>query len=107
MTWIKIFDSLEIAHSSVAENKIVPLKYKDRQFCMMRQNNTFYVSDSKCPHMGTSLIEGRLNAFTELICPLHEYRFDLTADGICHTNCAPLRVYECKQDESGVYFNPD
>jgi nitrite reductase/ring-hydroxylating ferredoxin subunit len=107
MQWVKIFNSLETAFSSVPENKIMPLKYHGRLFCIIRQHNTFYVSDAKCPHMGASLVDGMINSFTELICPLHEYRFDLKAGGLCHTKCDALRVYECKQDESGVYFRPD
>lgn len=88
----------------MAEKSILPLKYKDLRLCIIRLKDKFYVSDATCPHMGGNLSEGKLNDFAEIICPLHEYRFNLESGGECHTNCKNLNVYECKQDETGVYF---
>lgn len=107
MSWVKIFSSVHDALQHIAEKEIRPLKYQEKTYCLIRYRDTFYVSDSKCPHRGASLLEGKLNNFAELICPLHEYRFNLNSQGECHTNCKALNVYECKQDESGVYFNPE
>ncbi len=104
MDWIRIFNSEEEGFQRVAQKQIVALKYKDRRLCIIRSKDKFYVSDSVCPHMGANLSEGRMNDFSELICPLHEYRFNLEAGGECNNNCRALRVYACKQDQTGVYF---
>lgn len=48
-----------------------------RAILLARAGDTFYAADSRCPHMGGKLAEGKLED-TIVTCPRHGSRFDLT-----------------------------
>ena len=50
-------------------------------------NGTVHAIDDTCPHRGASLCEGEIDG-TEVICPWHDARFDLTTGA--HL-CPPAR----------------
>ena len=47
-----------------------------REILMARVGDTFYAADNRCPHMGGSLSEGKLEK-TVVTCPRHHSQFDL------------------------------
>jgi nitrite reductase (NADH) small subunit len=58
-----------------------------------------FATQAECPHRGGPLADGLLGAGT-IVCPLHEWRFDLasgeSANGVC-----PIAVYAIGVDEVG------
>jgi len=44
---------------------------------LVNVNGIYYALEDKCPHMGASLMHGRLDG-NHIICPLHKARFDVT-----------------------------
>lgn len=107
MNWVKIFPSQATALEKISDKSIKGLKYKEKKYCVIRFKDKFYVTEALCPHQNASLIDGKLNDFGEIICPLHEYRFSLIENGRCHTNCKDLIIYPSRQDNDGVYFIPE
>ncbi|HXZ95075.1 MAG TPA: Rieske 2Fe-2S domain-containing protein, partial [Dehalococcoidia bacterium] len=47
-----------------------------REILLARVGDTFYAADNRCPHMGGSLSEGKLEK-TIVTCPRHHSQFDL------------------------------
>jgi nitrite reductase (NADH) small subunit len=50
-----------------------------------------FATQAECPHKQGPLADGLLGGHT-LICPLHEYRFDLTS-GACESGPCKLEIY--------------
>jgi 3-phenylpropionate/trans-cinnamate dioxygenase ferredoxin subunit len=48
-----------------------------REILLARVGDTFYAADNRCPHMGGSLSEGKLEK-TIVTCPRHHSQFDLS-----------------------------
>jgi 3-phenylpropionate/trans-cinnamate dioxygenase ferredoxin subunit len=48
-----------------------------REILLARVGDTLYAADNRCPHMGGSLSEGKLEK-TIVTCPRHHSQFDLT-----------------------------
>jgi nitrite reductase (NADH) small subunit len=63
-----------------------------------RGGNVF-ATQAECPHKKGPLADGLLGAAT-LVCPLHEWKFDLTTGKSLNGSC-DIRVYPVEKNESG------
>ncbi len=88
--------------SLIPERKIKRMALGNVEVGVLRIAEEFHVFDCYCPHRGASLIQGSINALGELICPLHEYRFDLKTGQVKSGSCADLKVYPSKLTEVGL-----
>ncbi|MCE2733978.1 MAG: Rieske 2Fe-2S domain-containing protein, partial [Flammeovirgaceae bacterium] len=57
-----------------------------------------------CTHNKASLSQGKLNAFEEIICPWHEYRFNLKTGRECAGRSADLQTWQTEKKEDGLYL---
>jgi nitrite reductase/ring-hydroxylating ferredoxin subunit len=64
----------------------------------------FYAVQDGCSHNGESLSGGRVNYIGEIICPWHNYRFDLKSGRACDSDCADLRTFPVRYDASGFFI---
>ncbi len=75
---------------------------------MVRIGETFFCFQAFCPHRGASLIQGNINASKEIICPLHQYRFDLATGRLKSGSCEDLEVFPAELTENGLEISiPD
>ena len=73
MRWIKILSSEE---ASSAENFIRLVKVKNRKICLVKVDDDFFATQSRCPHAGADLSQGFCKD-KKLICAFHRYEYDL------------------------------
>lgn len=71
MQYVKIAQTNEIKNG---EKKKITLDNKE--LLLTNIQDTYYVIDNKCPHMGGSLFEGNLEGYT-ITCPKHGSVFDV------------------------------
>jgi nitrite reductase (NADH) small subunit len=64
------------------------------------RNGCVYATQAECPHRGGPLSDG-LSGGATLICPLHEWSFDLTT-GRSMNGEACLRTFPIEQTEDGT-----
>jgi nitrite reductase (NADH) small subunit len=60
----------------------------------------FFATQAECPHRGGPLADGLLGG-TTLICPLHEWSFDLLSGMALNGTCG-LRTYPVTQSSDGA-----
>ncbi len=58
-----------------------------------------FATQAECPHRGGPLADGLVGGGT-LMCPLHEWRFDLTTGATTNGAC-PIAVYAVGVDQAG------
>jgi nitrite reductase/ring-hydroxylating ferredoxin subunit len=104
MDWIKIFSDEAEARNKIQDNKPQLLIVNGIRICLTLHNNTFFAVQDACPHQGESLSKGAINYLGELICPLHNYRFDLQSGRECATRSRDLKTFPIKADESGIFI---
>ncbi len=63
------------------------------------RDDRVFATQASCPHRGGPLADGLLGNGT-LVCPLHEWRFDLTTGATANGSC-PLEVYPAHVDGDG------
>jgi nitrite reductase/ring-hydroxylating ferredoxin subunit len=94
--------SPEQVRALLPNRKIMPVSLGGVKIAVVRINDDFFAFERLCPHQKTSLEGGNINAFEEVICPLHHYRFDLHTGEVRSGDCRDLQVYEAKLGEKGL-----
>jgi nitrite reductase/ring-hydroxylating ferredoxin subunit len=89
----------------VPQKQIKTLKLNEQKICLTRNEETFFAFELLCPHRKADLSKGLINN-EEVICPLHEYRFDLNTGQVRNAQCQDLRVYKTELTDQGlkIYF---
>lgn len=74
----------------------------EKKIAVVRIGLEIYSFQSNCPHRGASLINGIINASQEIICPLHEYRFDMKSGNVIVGSCQDLEIYPNNLTDTGL-----
>lgn len=84
------------------ERVIKKIQVGEHQLAGLRVGDHVYVFQAFCPHRGASLLQANINGAGEIICPLHQYRFDLKSGIVKAGYCEDLAVYLSRLDEDGL-----
>jgi nitrite reductase/ring-hydroxylating ferredoxin subunit len=104
MRRFKLFDTKEDLIESLDENGRLIIRIGERKICLMQHEGQYHVFDHLCPHNKHSLFEGVINFQSEIVCPLHSYRFSLK-DGVeCEQRTAALMVHKLGFESLGVFL---
>jgi nitrite reductase (NADH) small subunit len=66
------------------------------------RDGRLFATQADCPHRGGPLADGLVGG-TTLICPLHEWSFDLLSGMVLNGTCG-LRTYPVVQNADGTLF---
>jgi 3-phenylpropionate/trans-cinnamate dioxygenase ferredoxin subunit len=104
MRWVRLFrDELEAA-SVVPPGKMRVVRVADLKICLVHKTDSWYAIQDACPHLGESLSRGHLNAFGDIICPLHAYRFQLSSGREAMERCKDAKVYPIRVQPEGIFI---
>ncbi|GAA0877759.1 hypothetical protein GCM10009119_07270 [Algoriphagus jejuensis] len=95
-------NSREQVYDLFPERRIKMLQLGEKHLAAVRIGERVFVFQAHCPHRGASLVQGNINGLNEIICPLHEYRFDLTTGSIRSGSCGDLEVYKTAINPDGL-----
>jgi nitrite reductase/ring-hydroxylating ferredoxin subunit len=107
MEWIKIFSSEQEALQHIATDKPQLLILGGIRLCLIRHNNKFAAVQDSCTHNGESLSKGHINYIGEIICPWHNYCFNVSTGREIQARSVDLKTYPIKVDESGFFIGLD
>ena len=86
-----------MAASDVADRETARIDCDGRGLFVYRQDGTYRVYDSRCPHQVTNIPHLALHG-TELTCPKHHWKFDITTGQCTAKGTHPLKSFEAKVD---------
>lgn len=104
MKWIKIFDNLAQALERIAPNKAVLVKIGSKRISLCRFKDALYATDDHCPHNGDHLSNGQVNFLGEIVCPWHNYRFNVKSGKECEERTVDLKTYPIEVRSDGVFI---
>ena len=104
MEWLKIFGSEEEARTRIKENIPQLIIAENKRICLALHDGIFYAVQDSCTHSGESLSKGKVNYLGEIICPWHNYRFQLSTGTACDSSCQDLVTYPIRSDQSGFFI---
>lgn len=100
--------SKEEVFKLVPENVIKKVILGETSIGIVRTGEIFHSFQEFCPHRGASLIQGSINSSKEIVCPLHQYRFDLTTGRVKSGSCGDLEIYPVILTQNGLEISlPD
>ena len=102
--WIKIFSDIEEAKKRIQPNKPQLLIVHGARICLALIGEEFVAVQDSCTHNSASLSKGHINYLGEIICPWHNYRFDLRSGKPCDSSSPDLRTYPIKVNETGFFI---
>jgi 3-phenylpropionate/trans-cinnamate dioxygenase ferredoxin subunit len=104
MDWIKIFENTEAANTTVVENQPRLLIVRGKRICLVKHGGKFLAVQNNCTHSGGSLSQGKLNFLGEIVCPLHQYQFNLKTGRENGQRSNDLECFPIRESEEGVYI---
>ena len=69
---------------------------------LIKQSGQIFVIDNRCPHMGCSFAGGTLDG-PVIICPCHDWRFNLNTGEYEDDSSMKLTMYEWKIESSKIW----
>jgi len=102
LKWYKVFDGLEEAEKKLSINSPQLVVIGKVRICMVRTSQGFYAISDQCPHRGESLSKGTINYLGEIICPWHNYIFDIVSGAEANGNCPNVATYPIKIADDGI-----
>ena len=91
-----------IDEKELQEGKMKLVRVEGKPVLFIRQAGKIYVIDDRCPHMGCKFSGGTLDG-NVVICPCHDWRFDIRTGRFLDAPELGLAVYSVKA-EAGKLF---
>jgi nitrite reductase/ring-hydroxylating ferredoxin subunit len=104
MEWIKIFSGEPEALERIKPDKPQLIILHGKRICVVHHGNTFAAVQDACTHNGESLSKGHVNYLGEIICPWHNYCFNMESGREIQGRSTDLITYPIKIDTSGFYI---
>jgi 3-phenylpropionate/trans-cinnamate dioxygenase ferredoxin subunit len=101
--WFKVFDSQSEAEKTVAINKAVAIEIEQKRYCLARTLEGFYMVDDECPHNRVPLSKGWCNTQGDIVCPWHNYQFNLKLGHETTGKGMGVNVYKVEIRTDGLY----
>ncbi len=107
MRWVRIFKSIDQAKAAIEEGKARRVVIGERRIALSRWNDKFFAIQDNCPHSSAYLSQGWVNARGEIICPLHNYCYDLKTGREFEEKTEDARTWKVRLDDEGLFIQLD
>lgn len=105
MSLVKIFKNEEELLGAFSQKNIRVIQIGETKVCLAKHGQTFSCFEYLCPHQMHPLSNGHITAYGEVVCPLHEYRFDLKTGTEANQKCRELKTFGVEVKSEGVFIN--
>jgi len=99
----QIFNSKVEANKTIPLNTIRNIQIEGRQYCLANTVNGFISFQKECNHSGANLSKGKLNAFNQIVCPMHAYMFNLKTGEEDKSRCKHIEIYKTVWENDGLF----
>ena len=101
-TWHKIADAVNAF--LFAENNLCVAEINGKEITLAKYKGALFACAYKCPHAGSMLADGYVDALGNIVCPLHRYKFNLQNGRNISGEGYYLTTYAVDVREDGVYI---
>ena len=100
----QIFASEEELIEKVQQGDIISILVNNKPVAITLTKTGFFAFRDQCPHNRVALSDGKCNMYDEIVCPWHNYRFDLKTGNETSGNGHHLKTYHLEITDEGVYL---
>lgn len=94
--------SKETVLEMIPDRSIKKIILGDQNITLVRVDSDFFAFQGYCPHRGAPLYQGSLNQSNEIICPLHQYRFNIQSGEVKAGACPELETFPTQLTNQGL-----
>lgn len=99
--WIKIAGNRnEIVFG---EKNIAGIEIGEKKICIIQTTKGLKACSSVCPHASGDLSAGFIDRKENIVCPVHDYRFNLNHGRDANDEGYFLKIFRVKENEDGVF----
>ncbi len=91
-----------LEEKELQEGKMKLLSVEGTPVLFIKQNGKIFVIDNRCPHMGCGFSGGTLDGFV-IVCPCHDWRFNLETGEYEDEPSMTLTKYEWKVKSGKIW----
>ena len=102
---VKVFSSLAVATEAIPVGSLKLLDIDGKKIAITNTNDGFRAFDNQCPHQFEPLHKGKITANNQVVCRLHDYRFNLITGMEAENRCRPMNIYAVTVKDSGVFID--
>ncbi|MCU0397096.1 MAG: nitrite reductase (NAD(P)H) small subunit [Cyclobacteriaceae bacterium] len=103
MQWVKIFSGEQEARQRIQPDRPQLVLVQGKKICLVLHHEKFHAVQDFCTHNGESLSKGLVNYLGEIVCPWHNYRFDLQSGRECASRSSDLKTYPIRIEQDGFF----
>ena len=103
----KIFENKTAALHLIPVAKTKLIIVAGHRVCLAHTPQGLVAVEDSCPHLGESLSKGTLNYLNEVVCPWHNYRFNLSTGTECKYRSRNLKTYLLTEETDGLFITLD
>ena len=100
--WIRIAD--EVALLPFNEKNIAPVQIGNRKICIVKTPDGIRACSDICPHAGGSLSQGYVDQHNNIVCCVHNYKFNLKTGRDALNEGYFLKTFRVLVSEEGVFI---
>lgn len=91
-----------LEEKDLQEGKMRLIRVEGTPLLFIKQRNTIFVIDNRCPHMGCGFSGGTLDGLM-IVCPCHDWRFNLETGEYEEEPSTKLTGYEWKVESGKIW----
>jgi len=95
--WTRVLDDRALSDGAMA-----PVRLSGERIVLSRVAGALYAVADTCVHMGCALSRGTLDGYI-LMCPCHDWRFDIRTGRFLDAPELGLKVYPVKSEAGGIF----
>ena len=96
--WYKV-SGIELSPDNLAE-----VELNGKKICLGKRGEKWFACAATCPHAGGELAKGYIDAFNNIVCPVHRYKFNLGNGYNTSGEGFKLKTYPVEEREDGIYI---
>ena len=102
--WHKLELPEKLHPSQIKKGALVQVQYKNKKYCLGKNNAGWFAIPDKCPHAGASLSKGQLIEEKIVVCPLHRICFDITNGKNTSGEGYGMESFQVKKEDAFLYI---
>ena len=101
-SWHKLADSIESLH--FPDSGLAEIELAGKKICISLHKDQLSACATSCPHAGGTLAEGYIDNFGNIVCPIHQYRFNPQNGRNSSGEGYYLKTYPIEKREEGIFI---
>lgn len=85
------------------KNNLLQVEVAGKKICIAKTDNGLFGCASKCPHAGGIIADGFIDHLSNIVCPLHRYKFNLQNGRNVSGEGYYLLTYPVRKTDEGIF----